>query len=70
MKQNISGDCRYLDSRRRVILPPHILAQANIPAETTLYLQVQNGCIVLRPIEGIAVRSLTESDKIEQKGRW
>lgn len=69
-KENISSSCRYLDSRRRLIIPSHLLAEAGIPPETMMYLEEQNGCLIIRPVVGITVRDNLEQNKLIKKGRW
>lgn len=67
---SVSGSCRYLDKGRRVYIPAHVLAEAEISIETTLYFEAVNGCILIKPVVGIAVRDHEKRGKISRKGKW
>jgi bifunctional DNA-binding transcriptional regulator/antitoxin component of YhaV-PrlF toxin-antitoxin module len=69
VKQNVTSNCRYLDVKRRVYIPPQILDKAGITTGTMLEFEIQNGCIVAKQVLGITVLDTNKKGALIKKGK-
>ncbi len=68
-EQNVTMNCRYIDLKRRTVIPAPVIEQAGIPLCSVLDWQCVNGCLVGSPVVGIAVVSHVAAGKLVKKGR-
>lgn len=67
--ENVTGSCRFIDSRRRTVIPNSALETAGIPTSSVIEWISENGCLIGRPVLGITVPSHTKAGKVIRKGR-
>lgn len=68
-EQNVTQNCRYIDPKRRTVIPASVIEQAGVPLCSMLDWQCVNGCIVGSPVVGIAVKSYMAINKIVKRGQ-
>lgn len=67
--ENVTTNCRYIDGRRRTVIPMNIISAADIHLNSVIEWTACNGCLVGRPVVGITVPDLFANGKRVRKGR-
>lgn len=65
---NVTSNCRFLDSKRRTVIPMSALDGAGIPLCSVIDWSVHNGCLIGSPVIGTTVVDVTTGKTI-RKGR-
>lgn len=65
---NVTSNCRFLDAKRRTVIPITALDGAGIPLCSVIDWSVRNGCLVGSPVVGTTVVDVTTGKTI-RKGR-
>lgn len=64
---NVTSTCRYIDARRRTVIPAAALEAAGIPVGSVMEWKSVNGCVVGSPVIGTSTINV-ETGRIIKKG--
>ena len=67
-RQNVTSGCRYIDQRRRTVIPSAALEEAGIPLCSIMEWKSVNGCVVGSPVVGVTTVSVTNG-RLLKKGK-
>ena len=67
-RQNVTSGCRYIDQRRRTVIPSAALEEAGIPLCSIMEWKSVNGCVVGSPVVGMTTISVT-TGRLLKKGK-
>ncbi|MEA4912415.1 MAG: hypothetical protein VB092_07410 [Oscillospiraceae bacterium] len=65
---NVTSNCRFLDAKRRTVIPVSALDGAGIPLCSVIDWSVHNGCLVGSPVVGTTTMDV-KTGKTVRKGR-
>ena len=67
-QQNVTSGCRYIDQRRRTVIPSSALEEAGIPTCSIMEWKSVNGCVVGSPVVGVTTVSVT-TGRLQKRGK-